>query len=334
MARTDDAMARLLQGAGLIDAGQLGAAREQITRWGGRLHHVVVEMGFAREEHVAQAIARGTNLPRVALGTVPPDPAALQRLDATLCEQKNVFPCALRDNGTTLWLAVSDPTDPELAQVAWKAGVGQVRPVIAGFDEIQDAILRTYRGETQRRWGTGEAFGRNVPPPPFATPAPLVTAPAVGGTPAPMPTAVALPGAPGVMPATPGTPMPVAPGLAAPAAAAPVVAVPAGFPPVPPVPPSGGWPTPVATPSGGWPTPPPEPTGTRLAALAGSETISKSLDELLGLAGTGALSPDQLQRLAVLKANQDRMARVVRTVIELCVERGMFSMDVFKGRLR
>lgn len=262
MVRSDEVIARLLLDAAVIDARQLAAARAQVAKWGGKLHHVIVEMGFAREDAVATAIAAGTRVPRVRLSTVPPDGAALSRLDATVCEERNVFPCALKDGGATLWLAVSDPTDEGLAHVVRATGVPRVYPVVAGFDEIQEAILRTYRGENRRRWAIGEQAKK--------------TQPGVFGAPVPPP---------------------------------------------------------AKTPPGGWPVPRPEPSGS-FGGVAGAGSISKSLDELLGLTGGSALGPAELQQLAVLKANQERMSKVLRVIVELCAERGVFTIQALKDRLR
>ncbi len=64
-----------------------------------------------------------------------------------MAEQKGIFPVALKDNGKTLVLAMADPTDLNTVdQVAARARA-RVIVVIASDREIENAILRHYRGQ-------------------------------------------------------------------------------------------------------------------------------------------------------------------------------------------
>lgn len=148
MAGVDARIGEALLRAGLIDQLQLRAAQAHQEKWGGRLARVLVDLGFAREDRLADTLATAFGVPRMKLATLPADRDALAKLDQAFCEQKNVFPCALRDGGKLLFVAVDDPTDLELLDgIGLRADVPRVKPVVAGFDEIQVAILRWYRGE-------------------------------------------------------------------------------------------------------------------------------------------------------------------------------------------
>ncbi|RKH42517.1 general secretion pathway protein GspE [Corallococcus sicarius] len=140
-------IADILIKARVIDELQLRSALASLDQWGGRVSRVVADLGLASEETITQAICQGLGMPRVQLGNLTKDVAALARVDVTLAEQKGVFPVQLKDNGKTLVLAMSDPTDlATLDQVAARSRA-RVVPMVAGDREIEHAILRNYRGQ-------------------------------------------------------------------------------------------------------------------------------------------------------------------------------------------
>lgn len=136
----------ILVKAKLLDELQLRAVLAQHDQWGGRLGKVVAEMGFANDDAVADAIAKALFLRRMQLGNIPHDQAALSKIDAAYAERNGVFPIGMRDNGKTLLLAMSDPTDLQVVdEVAMKARC-RVITVVAGEKEIEAAIMRHYKG--------------------------------------------------------------------------------------------------------------------------------------------------------------------------------------------
>ncbi|RKH32245.1 general secretion pathway protein GspE [Corallococcus praedator] len=140
-------IADILIKARVIDELQLRSALASLDQWGGRVSRVVSDLGLASEETITQAICQGLGMPRVQLGNLTKDAAALSRVDVTLAEQKGVFPVQLKDNGKTLVLAMSDPTDlATLDQVAARSRA-RVVPMVAGDREIEHAILRHYRNQ-------------------------------------------------------------------------------------------------------------------------------------------------------------------------------------------
>lgn len=140
-------IADILIKARVIDELQLRSALASLDQWGGRVSRVVADLGLASEETITQAICQGLGMPRVQLGNLTKDAAALARVDVGLAEQKGVFPVQLKDNGKTLVLAMSDPTDlATLDQVAARSRA-RVIPMVAGDREIEHAILRHYRGQ-------------------------------------------------------------------------------------------------------------------------------------------------------------------------------------------
>ncbi len=147
MASPRNRIGEILVKARVIDELQLRSALAQLDQWGGRLSRILVEMRLASPDVITEAISKGMGVPRMQLGNVGKDPGALAKLDVGFAEQKGVFPVALRDNGKTLVLAMSDPSDLEtIDQVAARSRT-RVVPVVAGDREIETAILRHYRGQ-------------------------------------------------------------------------------------------------------------------------------------------------------------------------------------------
>ncbi|HEX8705429.1 MAG TPA: hypothetical protein VF815_41735 [Myxococcaceae bacterium] len=137
----------LLVKARIIDELQLRSALARHDQWGGRLSRIISDMGIATEETLINAIAQATGSQRIHLGNVTRDPGALAKVDVTLAEQKGIFPVALKDNGKTLVLAMSDPTDLNTVDQVVAKSRTRVVVVVAGDQEIEHAILRHYRGQ-------------------------------------------------------------------------------------------------------------------------------------------------------------------------------------------
>jgi hypothetical protein len=142
--RVGDALVK----AGVLDELQLRSAMAQHDAWGGRLAHVVAEMGLAEEEHIVDTLARAMGVERIRLGTVQHDGAALRKLEAAYAEERAVFPVQLRDNGKVLALAMADPTDLATMDEVSRRARTRVVPYIAGEREIRSAIARHYRGQS------------------------------------------------------------------------------------------------------------------------------------------------------------------------------------------
>jgi hypothetical protein len=137
-------LGQVLVRAGVLDATQLKGVLHHIDQWGFRLGHAVVEMHLARESTVVEAFASATGIAKVELHVVLPEEAALRSLDAPFCEQRGVFPFAVRDGGRTLHLAVADPTDLETFDAITQRTKLRVKPFLAGESIIRKAVQRFY----------------------------------------------------------------------------------------------------------------------------------------------------------------------------------------------
>ena len=138
----------LLIKEGAISEAQLQQALLEQKRWGGRLGHVLIEMGFVDEEALASVLSRQLGLPRANLDAWVPSPEALNKISVDLCEKYEVFPIEVHLERRLLELAMSDPTAPGvLDEISYASGLRVVARV-ASPTEISRAILLHYHGES------------------------------------------------------------------------------------------------------------------------------------------------------------------------------------------
>ena len=129
----------------LLDERQHDAVMSRArSQSGGHIVQQVAEMGYATEGAVARAISVELGLPRIDLAMTPPEPGAVALLDARTCADRFVLPVALRESGELLWLAMADPTDQEAIGTVRRKTQKRVRPAVAGPSEIARAIRALY----------------------------------------------------------------------------------------------------------------------------------------------------------------------------------------------
>ena len=138
-------IADLLAKVGLLDERQVDAVMSRASSSsGGQVVLQVAEMGYASESAVARAISIELGLPRIDLSLTPPEPDALALLEGHICMERLVLPVALRENGELLWLAMADPTDSEAVTFVKRKSGKRVRPAVAGPTEIVKTARAVY----------------------------------------------------------------------------------------------------------------------------------------------------------------------------------------------
>jgi hypothetical protein len=165
----------LLLQAGVVDDLQLRSALAQQAQWGGRVARILVERKFASEEAVVSALASALKVQRVRPAGQPRDGGALAKLDAAFCEEKGVFPVALRDSGKTLLLAMADPTDLDLVDEINHRTRARISVAIAGETEIRAAIDRHYHHKEPPSPPHPAAAPRDPEPEPERLPPPVAS---------------------------------------------------------------------------------------------------------------------------------------------------------------
>ncbi len=134
--------------AGIVDDLQMRSASARLEQWGGRLAHVLVEMGFAKQDVVMKAVSDLFHMPVNHIEHVPKDALALAKIDVGTCEEKGVFPLSLKSR--VLTLAVADPTEIVFIDELQQKGV-RVQTVLVSEAEIRQAINRHYRGIVEHK---------------------------------------------------------------------------------------------------------------------------------------------------------------------------------------
>jgi general secretion pathway protein E len=134
---------RLLEKGLLTEADlpRVNDARAAAT--GKPLHEVLIEKGFAKEEHVLSALADEFGMDLVDLTTLTIEPETLEAMPLKLVHRRTLMPIS-RQNGT-LVVATGDPYDVyALDELQTLTGLN-VHPVLASPREIQ-RLIKTHFG--------------------------------------------------------------------------------------------------------------------------------------------------------------------------------------------
>jgi hypothetical protein len=158
MATADSKIATLLMDKRLLDQFQYRAIQDHQDRSGGRFHLLAMALGFVPEDRICAAVAKVTGLQMVSLEKLKPDPLAIAKLDGPFCAKHTLIPCALRDEGRCLWLAMADPIDGKAIADARRATGLTVRPLVGRPTEIKAHIERFYGSELP----DGDPFSQSI----------------------------------------------------------------------------------------------------------------------------------------------------------------------------
>ena len=141
----------LLVKAGVITELQLKAALGEQQHWGGKLGDILVRMDFLTEEVLVRALSKQTGIARADL-TGEVDPSALAVVPPDTAEEYGLVPIALKDQGRTLVVAMSDPMNISATDhLVSLTGGRKIETRLAGASAIRHAISRWYRGEETLR---------------------------------------------------------------------------------------------------------------------------------------------------------------------------------------
>ncbi len=190
----------LLVRAKVISDGQLKAALAEQKKWGGKLGEILVRMEFCSEEIVVKALAKQLGIQTADVEAVEVSPLVLQKAPLKAVEDLDLVPLQLKDDGKTLVVAVSDPSNVESLDTLRARTGCRIIPLLAGATAIARARARIYYGEADLDSGGEAGFkvtdaqGRTMvkdirdirPPPGYVPPAPKAA-------PAPQPAVAARP---------------------------------------------------------------------------------------------------------------------------------------------
>ena len=136
----------LLVKAGVITDLQLKAALAEQSQWGGKLGDILVRMEFITEEVLVRALSKQTGIARADLAGEA-NQTAVKHVPPETAEEFNLVPLALKDEGRTLVVAMSDPGNVMGTDHLRSLTGCRIEAQLAGASAIRGAIARWYRGE-------------------------------------------------------------------------------------------------------------------------------------------------------------------------------------------
>lgn len=110
------------------------------------LGRILIQLGFVGEREVINAQAQEAGLQFIDLDRDQPESSAVNIVPDRIAKQHNVIP--FKKDGGVLLLAMSNPNDIEALDAVRFASGMMVRPVVAVPGAIDDAIRRSYGGES------------------------------------------------------------------------------------------------------------------------------------------------------------------------------------------
>ncbi len=127
--------------SGLISADALKRALvEHRKNPNEKLSRTLVRMNLTSYSEVAEVLSRQSNIPFIDLNMVVIDPRAVQKIPAELAMKHHILPIYAEKNN--LVLAVEDPYDFEAVEAARFASGLNIRPHVASYPDISNAIQR------------------------------------------------------------------------------------------------------------------------------------------------------------------------------------------------
>jgi type IV pilus assembly protein PilB len=132
----------LLVAEGLLTEEQLGKALVEQKGSTEKLGSILLKLNFVQEEQLIGFLSRQYGIPSITLSQLDIDPEVLKLVPDSIAKKYEVLP--IKRQGTTLTLAMADPTNVfALDDVAFMTNL-QVTPVVASQAAIRKAIERNY----------------------------------------------------------------------------------------------------------------------------------------------------------------------------------------------
>jgi type IV pilus assembly protein PilB len=125
-----------------VTPAQLQEALNHQRANGGRLGSTLVKLGILSDEDITSTLSRQYGVPSISLSEFDLDPAIARLIPVETASKYNVIPVGR--NGTTLTLAMTDPTNVfAMDDIKFMTGL-HVDPVVASEVAIRDAIAKYF----------------------------------------------------------------------------------------------------------------------------------------------------------------------------------------------
>jgi type IV pilus assembly protein PilB len=125
-----------------VTPAQLQEALNHQRQHGGRLGSSLVKLGILRDDDITSVLSRQYGVPAISLKEFDLDPAIVRLIPAETANKYNVIPVG--KNGTTLTLAMTDPTNVfAMDDIKFRTGL-HIEPVVASDTAIREAITQYF----------------------------------------------------------------------------------------------------------------------------------------------------------------------------------------------
>ena len=155
-------LGELLVKAGVLDELQLRSALNEQQKWGGQLGKILVDLGYVDEPLLVKALSKQLGVPRAHLETADIPIEVMKRIDPNSARTHRYCPERFEPSRRVLTVAMSDPTDVEaIDDLAFRTGC-RVQTTLAGDMEVSRAIDRLFFGRVEQvvELGVNDALSR------------------------------------------------------------------------------------------------------------------------------------------------------------------------------
>lgn len=139
-------LGQLLITRGLLHPDHLSAALAEQQEVGARLGMILVRRGFVDEETLIRTLAGQLKLPVARIRGKRVGPEVIEFVPVELAEKHRCLPLFFKQEGAgrVLFVAMEDPSDAEALAEISRASGHDVRAVLVGPTELEEAIQRHY----------------------------------------------------------------------------------------------------------------------------------------------------------------------------------------------
>ena len=139
---------------------QLEQALDHQRKNGERLGFNLISLGFVKDDEITALLSKQYGVPSIALGAFEIDPGVLKLVPAETARKYKIIP--LSRAGTTLTIAMTDPTNVfAMDDIRFMTGYN-VEPVVASEIAVMDAIAKYYGQAAGAPSGVGRTNALDV----------------------------------------------------------------------------------------------------------------------------------------------------------------------------
>jgi type IV pilus assembly protein PilB len=135
-------LGELLLERGVITAPQLEKALKFQKEKGGLIGQILVMLGYAKEEEIAQALTVQYGFPYLPLESYEMNPEAVRLIPETVARQYNLI--AIDKIGELLTIAMSNPLNSQAVEDVEMVTKCQVQVFVSTMTDVSNAIQKYY----------------------------------------------------------------------------------------------------------------------------------------------------------------------------------------------